>query len=185
MGRPLQPTTSAFDRPGPGSKGGCGCTKGGKTPNASHHDPLPVSGDTRGSTSNRHIDVLARLAGIALIAGAATIALAYRWLSQLSGSESFAWHVLLGFPAFFLAALGLLLLINGARLRKEWHQQCFRAPQVPVATGSDPDTLAATITDGRVELASLLALRAIHAAADANRHADAATEPMHCLRSRL
>lgn len=117
-------------------------------------------------------DLFWRLAGLGLLMAAGGSTLLHRavWLTAKSGPAP-GLEAMLGLATFMLACLGVLLIINGARLRDSWKATLDnREPKAPFeahkrAKRMSENNLTADFVrigsvDGRTMLAAMLILRA-------------------------
>jgi hypothetical protein len=178
----MPPTPArALNRPSPEFRVAYAFVADRKISTVPHHDGFTFKGRTfvGEGRPRAQSEVPSRLAGILMITLASCIGLLYPRTADPGGTDLLPWSILLGFPACVLGAFGVLLLIYGARLREEWRRQCFDAsPATPTAPAeADASIDAATTTDARTALASVLALRAIRAAARSETLCERRTPP--------
>jgi hypothetical protein len=129
-------------------------------------------------------DLRHRLTGVAILlfgAGGSTLLHRQVWEAHAKGPAS-ALEGALGLLTFALGSLGLLLVINGARLRDGWKRDCDRAmrrrtrhirprPRTNQSETRHPFIAAAAMdpmhyAGGRAALAAFLVMRAHQAALD-------------------
>ena len=124
-------------------------------------------------------DLRSRAAGIAILVGAGAISLAHGAAPVGAATvHASSIDLSLALASFVLACLGLLLIIQGARLRDGWVSACKRAERDRTALKRDGQKSAVTEIDptvlwdpglggGRLALSTFLILRAQQQAAQA------------------
>lgn len=121
-------------------------------------------------------DLTWRLAGVTFLAGAGATSLLHRnVLAGAAGQPASLVEMGLAFASFFLASIGVLLMINGVRLRDEWRSNILskKSPHREKSSGRSAETVQLNpFCSERVELAAWLARRGLDAAAVAHHAAD-------------